>query len=603
MKKILCLVLSAMLVLGLAACGGSDEPKMPDFSEEALTEAQNYVKTAMAYYEIPDKEEDFKDAYVMTTDDLAKDLAGKVDISKWDLSEIEAAVVVFLGDKETETTTEDSSKKKKSKETEAATSEESLEKANDWSRVVFLIGGEDHKVKYYKSLKESSTATAESALAAEEEVATGSSGNDITDAKKSLAQALLDTENYLATNAEVLGDYPTLLAEKITANPDYLYSLEYYTDGLAGTENAYQKGFYAGHLRNEYRAQYVLDQLQAENPKDKDLIEEDYLWFDEVSNILFEMSKIHNTIASLEANSADALIDYKAALEAVKDKPDYFFEESVARAALANEAANSYDNCLRQLEVYQTTLDAIYQIMASSDEDEREYLQERGELVDAQMADYSNLFKTYVQCILNLENFEATNAEAMAAYEAELAAVKEAVGDGYKDSVEYMKVELKYQDMNNSHAGFKNAIPLAKADLDAMKAEHDEKLAELDAENQERLDEIVIKEEQAAFYEYMKTVTAEVSEYEAAKGQFGYVHPDYKTYQNQHLTYYTYKSSGSSSGSSYKGSYSSGNSASYGDDSDWANYDYDGDGEINGSEFEAGFNDAIEQMYNEMMGY
>ena len=68
------------------------------------------------------------------------------------------------------------------------------------------------------------------------------------------------------------------------------------------------------------------------------------------------------------------------------------------------------------------------------------------------------MYKTYVQCLVNLSNFEAENAEAMAAYNAEVEAVKEAVGDGYLDSVEYMK------------------------------AEFDAALLELDTEEQERLD-------------------------------------------------------------------------------------------------------------------
>lgn len=41
-------------------------------------------------------------------------------------------------------------------------------------------------------------------------------------------------------------------------------------------------------------------------------------------------------------------------------------------------------------------------------------------------------------------------------------------------------------------------------------------------------------------------------------------------------------------------------SAPYDEGSDWENYDYDGDGEINGQEFQDGFNAAVEDMLNQM---
>ena len=54
------------------------------------------------------------------------------------------------------------------------------------------------------------------------------------------------------------------------------------------------------------------------------------------------------------------------------------------------------------------------------------------------------------------------------------------------------------------------------------------------------------------------------TEYEAVKGQWGSVHPDYAEYQNENLEYYSSYSGGSSSG---KSSYSSGSSYSGGSSS------------------------------------
>ena len=540
MKRNLCLGLSLALVLGMTGCGSkNDEPKTPVFSETELTEAQQYVYAAMDSYEIPDKEEDFKTARVFLTDDLAADLKGKVDITTWDVSEVDAIVVAYLGDKVEEGTT----------------TSEGTEIASDWSPVVFLIGGEDKEVAYTRALKDDTYAAA----SVEEAVGTVDA-DTITAAKKALAQAQLDAENYLEENKEKLGDYPALLESKIAENPDYVYSIDYFADVTEG--NSYQ-GFYAGHYRNIYRAEYRLNQLTAENPKDADLIEEDYLMFDDKFSMLKSMYEIQMTMAELDATSADQMKEYKEILETVKTNEEYLFDETYTRASLANETANTYDICLRQLALYEDSLEALEKVMASADADERAYISERNGLIDEHMANYSNMYKTYVQCLVNLSNFEAENAEAMAAYNAEVEEVKEAVGDEYLDSVEYMKVELKYEEMLTSHEAFKNAIPLAKADLDAMKAEFDAALLELETEEQERLDAAVILKEKQAVFEYACQAEAAVTEYEAAKGQWGSIHPDYAAYQNQHLDYYTsYSNSSYSGGSSYSSGSSYGSSSS-----------------------------------------
>lgn len=599
MKKLLCAILTGALVLGLAACGNSDsgEFKMPDFDEEALTEAQALVKRAVDKYEIESKSLELKTAKVMFTDDLAKDLAEKVDITTWDVSTADAVVVLYLGQKE-DTADSSSSSSTVTTAADASTSSDATgteDKADESKLIpVVYVMAEDESYLYYRT---GEVAQVDSISMAEDVVI---GGDVITEAKKNLAQCQLDTENYLAQNAELLGEYPAFLQGKITENPDYLYSLDYFGD-LAAQNPASQMSVYAYYLRNEYRAEMKLNALTAENPKAEDLVEEDVLLMDEKFSLLNELYKVKGNIANLDATSAEALAEYKAVLETVKEKEDYLFDETLARAALANETANTYDNYLRQQYVYQTSLDELERVLASADDDEREYIAARSELVTTNMSNYSNMFKTYVQCLLNLENFEAANAESMAAYDAEVAAVMEAEGEGYENSVAYMKVELKYQDMLTSLEGFKNAIPLAKADLDAMKTEQDTALAELDAEEQERIDEEIIIAEKNAFWDYVSGNLESTNEYQVVKGQWGEVHPDYITYQNQDLNYYTPKSS--SSGSSYKGSSSGGSSAAYGEDSDWANYDYDGDGEINGSEFEAGMSDAIDKMYNEMMGY
>jgi len=536
MKRLLCLGLSAVMVLSMAACGKKD-PSLEAFSETALTEAQQYVYAAMDSYEIPDKEEDFKEARVMLTEDLAADLAGEVDIATWDVSEVDAVVVAYLGDK----TDEDA---------------EDAEAKDDWSPVVFLVGGEDKEVLYSRALKASKYEAAAVADDAESE-----DGDSIKNAKKALAQAQLDAENYLAENTEALGDYPALLEAKIKENPDYVYSIEYFADLSADNSQA---GFYAGHFRNIYRAEYRLAQLTAENPKDEALIEEDYLLFDSKFSILKSMYEIQQSIANLDATAADQMTEYKAALETAKSNENYFFDETYTRAAIANETANSYDVYLRQLAVYENSLAALEQIMASSDKAERDYLKARAELEDNHLANYSNMYKTYVQCLVNLSDFEASNADAMAAYEAEVEAIKEAEGDGYEDSVDYIKVQLKYEEMLESHEGFKNAIPLAKADMDSMKSEFDTALSELETEEKERLDANAILEEKNAFFEYACNATADVTEYEASAGQWGSIHPDYAEYQNEHLDYYS-SSSGGSSSSKYSNKYSNDSSSQKGE--------------------------------------
>ena len=89
-------------------------------------------------------------------------------------------------------------------------------------------------------------------------------------------------------------------------------------------------------------------------------------------------------------------------------------------------------------------------------------------------------------------------------------------------------------------------------------------LSELDTAEKERLDNQVIAQEKEAFFEYACNATADVTEYEAAAGQWGSIHPDYAAYQNEHLDYYSSSSSSSSSGKSYSNKYSNDSSGKTG---------------------------------------
>lgn len=533
MKRISCLALAAVMALMLTACGGD-----PKFDASALTEAQAYAKAAMDEYTIS-KDWDVKYASVLLTSDLKADLQSIVELKSWDVSDVTALVLVQTGKEE-----------------------QSPEVAAVENKPLLFLLDEDQEIVYKKALSGGSNAPSTAAAADD----SSSDSDAISELRRQVAQAQLDAENFAAL--ENVAEFAAQVDSKLAEDPDYLTSDAFFADA-AGNEAALE---YGGLLRDAQNLEKRLDAFsEAEDPSAiADLLDSD-------EDLQDQTVQLRDMLQEVNAQLADQNPDVLAPLKAVADKaledPSVLFTEEYLRQCLTSEDAIQCDSLLRQKLVDETSLETLAQCGESDSVEERTYLQERNAVVVTAMADYAKAMYEYVQKDQAQKEFETAHETELSTYRQEESAIKERAGKDYEEDLEYVKLQLKYEEMLQEQEKLKNETDAAKKAADKVKSEAEEDVKKLDNAEKERKASGVTEDEQAALYEYVCAMDPpETSEYQVEAGQWGRLHADFIPYLNENLNYPSSSSSSSSSrsssSSSSRSSSSSSSSSSRGSSSD-----------------------------------
>ena len=516
---VLAYIISMALPVILRAAGKLE----PEFDPYDLTLAQEYVKDVVEDYDFSTSKYDLKAARILFIDDLKTQFAGVVKLEKWDLSGVKAAVVFYVGPDDG-TDTEVKLDKWVWKSEEPVT----LEVGEDWFPVLYLLDGEGDVVYSY-----------DGAASAEGSVSDGAVDQvDLQNLRMELAQAELEKEQRAEKYADKLGDFPAMVETKMAENPDYLYTLECWLDCRADGRNLSQCHTYANSCRTVYKLEKRLAALSGisadELTKTEQLLDSDEKLLDQKKAILTDYDSMLIKMGTLEKNNAKEIAALKAAVEQLKEQENYFYDETLMRAALENSIAKTYNEYLRQEHIYLTYLQEIDKAMAITEMGDRDHLLARNNTVMTGFADYSNVLLEQMQCVLDLEKYEKDNADTIAAYEKEEAEAKEKAGANYAQSVDYLKVQIKYEQMLKERESLNKAVEKAKANAETAAQIAENNLAELDKNEAERLDRIAILAEQKAFWEAVIKEAPMVSEYDAQKGEWGLLHRDFAAYGNEH---------------------------------------------------------------------
>lgn len=513
MKRVLCALLAALLMLSVVGCG----ERMPAFSEDEMTQVQAFAEAAIRTYEIYSKENDLKAVRVLLTEDLAAALGGGVTFDKWDVSQVRAAVVFYIGPKE------DSDSKGRDEDPWTLTLQE------DWFPVITLLDGEKNVVYRY----------AEGDMAA---AVAGIGAGEAQALRQQLAQAELDRDAYTAENGELLGDFVTTVEQRLTEDAAYLYSM----DCVADADSDRIRAGYLQCCREAARLRRRVDILLAE----------DVAWDAEVNldaeeELLQEKLALNEAIyqldgqlVRLEADGPEELNDLRTALEAVQDKDEPLYEETYLRAVYASQAAQAYDEVLRRRDVCQRALTAVEEALATNNSAERRYILARSEAITEGLTAYNAALPVYVRWVAKQTEYEDVYADQLKNYATEEEAARTAAGANYAQDIEYMKVQLKYETVLNGQANLRAEVDKAAQTLEQIGKEAGEKVAALDADEEERLLTVRINEEKKAFRQFIVIEPETVSEYEAPADRWGVPHPDYVIFQNGNLNYYTPKNNG-----------------------------------------------------------
>lgn len=581
MKRVTAIVLSIFLLAGLAGCNGT-----PAFSEMELTEAQSYAYEAIHGYEI-NRKLSLISAEVLLTEDVTKAIPDNIITKDWEeVQETRAIVLAKYGDLSAQENDEEASKD--GKETEI---EPSLVMA-------FFLNEEKETIA---EVRVSGVNGSENAAAE------GYGVKDYSDVastfRRQLAEAELSVDDFLAKNSA---------DQALAAFAPKVQALEKTMEKLGTAELARATGnnkicmeylsrlWNCAILREQLsRAEAMKGMSGKEQYTAQELAESDIELWEQKCSILTEYAAAAKRLADYEGAHAEAIAPLKKAL-AEFPADSWWDDEAYLKLCLASDECNQYDVLRRQLRIYESSLTTLDDAMKTEDTDYREYIAEKLNTETDAFSDYSNAAKTHVQCVRNQENFLTKNAQQLSAYETAEAAARKAAGAQYEEDIEYIKVQITYEDLIEQRSAHESAVKNSKEAADKIRKEMEEEIAAVEEEEAERQNRVLVAQMQEKLREYLSQEHESVSEYEAGADQWGSLHPDFAAYQNKNLTYivehtnYTPKTnSGSGSGSGSGGMKYDPN------DENYSSHDYDGDGRLSDQEFQDAFNDYVNDILSQ----
>lgn len=546
MKRIVVLGLILALMLTLTACGKQK------FDPNELTEAEQAAKAVVNNIEFTQGTE-LKEVDVMCAEDLEAVLGGEAGVSGWDISDAKYAVILRVGAKsDSDTSTSD--------ETADADSEPN---AAQYKTSVALVDA-DNKV-IYNSFSRTSDTSSEDASDLY-----GDSDMTAQDARYELAQKTLAVEDYIENNREAAAAFDSAVADALLADPDYVYTIEYIN--TAKSMNVISYINMLEEVRAAELAVEILERAEGGDPKFSEADAsnlaaamtslEEQRW-----ELLTSRANVELNLNTLKQEHTDEIAAFETAAAALKaDNEDYMYELDYLKLCLSSEVCNQYDVYTRQISIYSVGVDMLAECMELSDLSEIAHKCELLSTSQSAQSEYVNALKTYAQCVINLENFEAENEAALSAYDSALQTAKDKAGDNYAKDMDFIKADVQYGELIKQRDAYTSAVNESKSDADELKAENDEEIAELEADYEQQLKDKAESKAKAALIEYCTGLTVIVSEYDALDGEWGMLPQEYLDYQNELLTYYVKSSSSSSykGSSSYSGSSSSGSSGTTG---------------------------------------
>lgn len=544
------LVLAAVLLLTLTACGGSGQQR---FDPEALTPAEQAASAAVAEQEFPAGWE-LKEVDVLQAEDLAAAIGGDVDLSAWDVSDASYAVILRAGEKADNGTDADESSASPADDAGSAVPEAA--QTAGLATVVMLVDDE-FDVVYCSSTFYNYDFGDERG---DPDADADADGFDVQAARYDLVKAELEVEKYAAEHAEAVQAFQEAMAPGLDADPDYARTADYLV--IAQTMDA---AGYTDLVETAWCLRLRLDILEAaENggsgltraeavaAADTQVSLERQRW-----TLLGEWAEVERERAQLEEDRTADIAGFEAkAAEMQAADPDYLDSEDYLKLCLSSDEFTRYDTCLRQIELYRSTVETLDSARELSDRDEMDLvcaLKNDQNQVDS---DYINARRTYAQCLLDQEQFETEHQTELAAYDEALAAARERAGDDYASDMDFIKADVQYGGLVRQREAHSSAVAAAKADAEQILADGEAGAAEIRQKYADRMAKAAEEQAQQALVDYARGLEVTVGEYEAEPGQWCRLPQAYLDDQNDDLPCHV--SHSHSGGSSHSGSTSGG---------------------------------------------
>lgn len=582
MKRIIAFGLVLLILFGLVGCDRG--PEIPVFSAEELTQAQSYAYAAIHGYEI-DRSLCLLSAQVLLTEDVNKAIPNNMITKDWtDVQDTCAIVLAKYGEQ-------------KVQESEAEASDDGEAKESELSLVMAFFLNE--KMETVAAVQVSGANGSNQAVPAVTEIYMELEATGVSGLRRQLAGAELDAEAFLSENAE---------QEALAAFAEGLNGVDWTLDALGNEEvlrdtgndhvclQYWEKLWGCAVLREVLSRMEQIETLTgSEQYAAQALLESDIIIWRQESDLWKEYAVTVKELADYEAAHGEEIVPLQEA-HAAFGADSWWDDETYLRLCIGSDSLNQYDVLLRQQRIYEAALAMLHDAEEETDTTLREYMAEKNDTETTAFSEYSNAIKVYVRCVVNQETFLAENAAELSAYEAAEAAAREAAGEKYADDIEYIKVQITYEDLIQQKNAHESAVTNSKAAADKICTDMEEKIAKVEEKEAECKNGILVAQMKTDLREYLSQTHESVSEYEAGADQWGDLHPDFAAYQNEHLTYIVRKSTYTPNKNTDSGS---GGMKYDPNDENYRSHDYDGDGRLSDQEFQDAFNDYVNKILGE----
>lgn len=341
-------------------------------------------------------------------------------------------------------------------------------------------------------------------------------------AKWMLASHSLELDEWVAEQGEEFAEVIAAGDEiKAAAGEEYFLDANYIS--YCSENEAY--GEYEEYRSRLAHFEAVVAALEAVDTTGKDANDIEKAYNEEIRK-LNEINAFDNALRAIYINKAEyvnqlqtieptALAELEALSEQIEEiksvGDNYKDDDRYWKIKLTNPNIGKYEDLLQSIALLDGSIETMYKLDAETDDTLRDLLEKYAEKDQDLYVKYYQSRAAYTAAVIDYETYLETNAAEIAEYNAAADAIKEKYSDdSYKDDVDYMKLELKYEELIRELDEFERSIAATKAASEEILGEREALKEEYEADVAAREKSLKLSRDNNKICEYFKTYETEL---------------------------------------------------------------------------------------------
>lgn len=298
--------------------------------------------------------------------------------------------------------------------------------------------------------------------------------------RQAAAKMSLAYDGFKAGNQAQYSAYQTVLAGY--GDADLSENVEYY---MQLNNNAYYHDFaaydfYLSMIEAALAAWESGTNEDDSSQKVTDVIGE-YEYENELRSLMAQKAGLQKT-ANGKAAGAQAFMEANAQAIADAKKTssvEYFYDDAYLRLVLQNTAFSLYVDAVRDVAEIDYEIQLLKDLQEAETAEYASYMQTKAEVEKNYRQSYYEARLAYVKAQMTEENYKNANAAKISEYKNIAETIKSKYDDdSYEEDIDYIKNEMRFESLLNDLANYEEATKNAEAKINEITKEKDAELAE-----------------------------------------------------------------------------------------------------------------------------